>query len=850
MTERQKDLGFEGLTSEQARTLQEEYGKNELNDQKKESFWRKAFGIICEPMFLLLIAAAVIYFILGEPRDGAIMLVFVLGVIGIEIVQEWKTDNTLNALKDLSAPQITVIRDGDEKQINSVDLVPGDVMMISEGVKVPADGEILRLSDLCVDESSLTGESEGVWKSVSDDTEDYWKKNRCYAGTLVTQGSAFVKVDKIGSQTEYGKISKNVAQAPQNPTPLQSQTSKLVKICAGIAALFFALVAILTFLNLGDYAIKDRVISSILSGITLAMAMIPEEFPVVLTVFLSMGAWRLAKKNSLVRRLPSVETLGAVSVLCVDKTGTITKNEMTVTEVWSVDGDEDHLTEIMGLGCEAEAYDPMEKAMLRFCEERGISREHLLSGELLSEYPFTNESKMMGHVWQHDEQLIVAAKGSPERILTLCDLDDTGLKAVKNKIDEMSRMGLRVIAVGCMYMDEESEVPHTLEECRLVLCGIVGLSDPPKDSVKDDIRRCTEAGVRVVMITGDNGITASSIAEKIGMPNSQKVITGEELNAMEDDELKERVKNVNIFSRVIPEHKMRIVNAFKANGDIVAMTGDGVNDAPALKHADIGIAMGKRGSEVSREAADLILMDDNFSTIVDTIRDGRRIYDNIRKAIGYVFSIHIPIAFASLMAPFLNISPESLLLLPLHVVLLELIIDPTCSIVLERQPAEQDIMKRPPRPVSQNIMSFPVLVKSILQGLAIFAASFGTYYAFLYVFPENAALARTMGLVIIMLSNVFLVQVNSSDVDFAAQSMVRLARDRVMWMACALTVAGVLAIVYTPISGFLKLAPLSPVQLLLAACISGISVLWYEVVKLVKVVLRMKKSHLNDDTKN
>lgn len=338
-----------GLTAAEAKQLQEQYGKNELTTQEKESFFKKVLHIICEPMFLLLIVAATIYFILGEPRDGAIMLVFVVGIISIDVIQEWKTDKTLNALKDLSAPHVTVIRDGKEQTIASADLVPGDLMMIYEGGKIPADGAVLKCNDLCVDESSLTGEAEGVWKintESADSTNDYWRRDYCYAGTLVTQGTATVLVDKIGSGTEYGKIGVNVASAPEEPTPLQKQTGSLVKLCAGIAAVLFALVGIFTWLNIPDHNFGDRLIESILSGITLAMAMIPEEFPVILAVFLSMGAWRLAKKQSLVRKLPSVETLGAVSVLCVDKTGTITMNQMTVQDTWATDGNTNALCEV------------------------------------------------------------------------------------------------------------------------------------------------------------------------------------------------------------------------------------------------------------------------------------------------------------------------------------------------------------------------------------------------------------------------------------------------------------------------------------------------------------------------
>lgn len=829
---------LQGLTALEVRQLQKKFGKNELAAQEKESFFYDILHVMKEPMFILLIAAAVVYFILGEPKDGAIMLVFVMAIISIEVIQKWRTDKTLRALKDLSSPRIVVLRDGVQQKIHSADLVPGDIMFIAEGVKVPADGVVLKASTLRIDESSLTGESEAVWKNAAEhenkNSSEYWRRDYCYAGTLVTQGTGMLAVDKIGSATEYGKIAKNIMSAPEVSTPLQLQTEKLVKLCGGIAAVLFILVGIVTYFNIPDHVLKDRLIESVLAGITLAMAMIPEEFPVILTVFLSMGAWRLANKQSLVKRLASVETLGAVSVLCVDKTGTITMNQMKVQEEWSLAGDKETLVRIMGMGCKADAYDPMEKAMISHCEDQKITRDSLFSGELIKEYPFMNETKMMGHVWQKNDKIIVAAKGSPERILTICNLTSEGRKLAEDKIKEMSSRGLRVIGVGQMETTDIKDIPEKLTECSLALCGIIGLADPPRDSVKQDIATSTQAGVRVVMITGDNGMTASAIAKQVGMPNHEKIVTGDELNRMSDEELRKKVKEVNIFSRVIPEHKMRIVQALKENCEVVAMTGDGVNDAPALKYADIGIAMGKRGSEVSREAADLILLDDNFSTIVDTIKDGRRIYDNIKKAVGYVFAIHIPIAFAALFAPLLGMNPAHLFLLPLHVVLLELVIDPTCSIVFERQPAEQGIMKRPPRNPKEKLITMRALFKSIVQGLAIFGASFGTYSIFLNEYPHNAPLARSMGLTILLIANVLLVQVNSSNSEFAIRSFLKLINDKVMWAVHVGTIVILLVILYTPLTVFLKLAPLSMGQLALAAGIACAAVLWYEGVKIYK----------------
>lgn len=819
-----------GLTDKEVEELRKKYGKNEIVTEKKENFVIKVIHIICEPMFLLLMIAATIYFILGEPRDGIVMLVFVVGIIMIDIIQEWKTDKTLNALKDLSEPRIRVLRNGKKIEIPSAELVPGDIMYIHEGVKIPADGFVIKCSGLRVDESSLTGEAEGVWKNSNEDkTDDYWKKNYCYQGTLVIQGTGIIKVDKIGSETEYGKIGYNISKAVQSKTPLQSQTDKLVKLCAIIAFVLFILVGLFTYFNLSDHTFKDRIIESILSGITLAMAMIPEEFPVVLTVFLSMGAWRLAKKNSLVKKLPAVETLGAVSVLCVDKTGTITKNQMEVAGVITKQ-DKKELSRIMGLCCEEETYDPMEKAMFKYAKKLGIHKNDLFTGSKIKEYPFNNDTKMVGYVWNVDNELILAAKGSPESILKACDIDSAELNQVNDEIRVMQEKGLRVIAVAKKELTNERELKDELEDYKLDFMGIVGLIDPPKETVKEDIKLCKKAGVRVVMITGDNGITASAIAKSIGMDNVDNIITGDMLDKMNDIELRKAVKNVSIFSRVIPEHKMRIVEAFQSNGEIVAMTGDGVNDAPALKQAEIGIAMGKRGSEVSREAADLILMDDNFSTIVDTIEDGRRIYDNIRKAVGYIFIIHIPIALSSLLSPLFGVSPSDLLLLPLHVVLLELIIDPTCSIVFERQPAESNLMKRKPRDVKESIVK-NTLFKSVIQGLMIFIASFGTYY---YLLKTDVLVARTMGLLILVISNIFLVQVNSSEYDYVFDSIKKIAKDKVMLLSNLLIVITIILTIYTPINKFLKLTSLSFKYIILAIVISFISVFWYEIIKVIK----------------
>lgn len=837
-----KKIDWNGLTKEQVARKRDQFGLNQLEQKKKEPFYLKILHIILEPMFLLLIVAALIYFFLGEPKDGLIMLVFVVVIIAIEVIQEWKTDQTLNALKDLSAPKIKVIREGQSNEILSQDLVPGDLMLIEEGVKVPADGFVIKANDLRINESSLTGEAEAVWKTLAETeestSEDYWREDYVYTGTLVTTGSGTILVDKIGTETEYGKIGKHLASAEEETTLLDKQIGKLVKVCAIIALIFLTLVAVVTFFNDADLPLKARFVESVLSGITIAMAMIPEEFPVVLTVFLSMGAWRLAKKQSLIRKLPAVETMGAVSVLAVDKTGTITENKMTVSEIWvAANQVEDRLIETMGLASETEPYDPMEIAMLEYDEAHGWSKERLFNGQLVKEYPFTDELKMMGHVWERNARIEITVKGSPESVLNISAVDSKKRAEIAEVIDRFSHEGLRVIAVGEQIVSTEAEVPKTIEACELNFLGLIGLSDPPRKGVAEDIQQCQKAGIKVVMITGDNGVTAGAIARNVGIANTDEFITGVEIDTLTAEELKEKVADITIFSRVTPEHKMRIVQAFKARGEVVAMTGDGVNDAPALKYADIGIAMGKRGSEVSREAADLILMDDDFSTIVSTVKDGRRIYDNIKKAIGYIFVIHIPIALTALFGPILGIPQAALLLLPVHVVLLELVIDPTCSVVLERQPSEPDIMDRPPRDPKESILSRGLLVKSVVQGLVIFVASFLAYYLTLQQNPSNDELARTMGLAVLIVANLFLVQVNSSNNLFGIQTFIKLIHDKVIWLILGGTMLILLALIYAPINSFLDLAPLSLTQLAICAALGMVSVCWYDLIKLARRVL-------------
>lgn len=830
-----------GLSGEQVAQQRQKYGRNVLAEQKKTPFAIKILRIISEPMFLLLIAAAIIYFLLGNPKDAVLMFIFVVGVIGVDTVQEWKTDKALNQLKDLSAPQVMVIRGGEKARIRSEELVPGDLMMIEEGSRIPADGFVLEASDLRVNESSLTGEAEAVWKRIAWSKEksgdDYWRDDYVYTGTNVITGSGLILVDRIGSATEYGKIGRHLASHVAAKTPLQNQIDRLIKYAALLAVILCFFVTIITYFRTSGPDPMQRFIDSILAGVTLAMAMIPEEFPVILTVFLSMGAWRLAKKQSLIRNLPSVETMGAVSVLCVDKTGTITENQMKVIEVRASGDSETRLTRIMGMASEPETYDPMETAILNYAQSKGLTRKELFSGQLIKEYPFTAELKMMGHVWKQGNTVTIAVKGSPESVLSLTTLSKEEQDAIGSEMADMAARGLRVLGIASADVNDSAEIPEKITDLRLHFDGLIGLEDPPRKGIRDDIRQCESAGIRVIMITGDNGVTAGAIAGQVGIHNHDRFLTGKQIDQLSDDELKAAAASISIFSRVTPEHKLRIVRALKANGEVVAMTGDGVNDAPALKFADIGIAMGKRGSEVSREAANMILLDDNFRTIVNTIKDGRRIYDNIRKAIEYVFVIHIPIALSALAGPFLGIPQAALFLLPVQVVLLELVIDPTCSIVLERQPAEKGIMSRGPRRTSENILDRNLLIKSLFQGLAVFLASFGTYYLMLGRSDGSGELARSMGMTVLVFANLFLVLVNSSHTAAAWKSLriyVEDRNDRMVWIILGLTVLILIVLIYSPLSSFFNLTALSAGQFVISIVIAMASTLWFDLIKLAK----------------
>lgn len=822
---------YKGLNNEEVKESIKKYGINDLGQSRKDGFFKKLLKTFKEPMFILLIASSFIYLLLGEISDSLIMLVFVFVIIGISFYQEYKTDKALDALKELTSPKSKVIRNNKLEEIKSSEVVVGDIMVLYEGDVINAEGDILECHGFGVNESTLTGESLVVWKKIklsSEEKSEYFKKNRCYAGTTVTGGFATVLVTNVGVNTEYGKIGSNLNKIVDVKTPLEKQMGKLIKVCASVSFIFLFLVTLVTFVKNSTNApnLFERITHSIMSGITIAMATIPEELPVVLTVFLTMGAYIISKQKSLVRKMNAVETLGAVSVLCVDKTGTLTENKMVVVDNYAHINFED-LLKVSYLASEPEAYDPTEKAIINFYKKEK-NTDKLKINIPVYEYPFTSETKIMGHVFKENKKYKSYIKGAYEKVLPLCDLTTEEMDLIKDKISELSKEGCRILAFA---YGETDKLNKNLDTLKLNFVGLLAFADPPRYGIKEAVESCYEAGIKLVMITGDNGETAKIIAEKIGLINNGNVITGDELEKITDEELIELVRDTNIFARVHPNHKMRIVEAFQKNNMVVAMTGDGVNDATALKKAEIGIAMGQRGTEVAKQASKLILLDDNFKTIVTAVENGRRIYDNIQKAIKYILIIHIPIALIALLVPVFNLP---ILLLPIHVVILELIIDPTSSIIFERCKADKNIMKRKPRKINDSLVSRKYIFASIIQGLSIFIAFFGSY---IYLLNNNYSkeIASTFALTVLILSNLFIVYINMSNTETAINCFIKSLKDKVITGINISILVMLSLIIYLPfVQKIVGTKTLNLYQTLTAIIISLVCTLWFDITKIIK----------------
>ena len=817
--EKDKLKEFKGLTNNEVVISREKNGSNIQQQRKKESLIKKILNIFKEPMFLLLIIAASVYFIVGEYADGITMLIFVLAVCTIEFIQEAKTDKALEELNKLSSLNVKVIRNGKKEIINSEEIVVGDIVILEEGDRVPADGKILYTQSLGINESSLTGESEIVYKNKEEDLKNHFKLNMCYSGTDVVNGLGIIEVTSVGKNTEFGLIGQSLNNIKKEKTPLEKQINKLVFICTIVSITVFILTIIINYINHPELTPTKRIVDSLLAGITIAMATIPEEIPVILTVFLAMGSWSLTKKNTLTKNMKAIETLGTVNVLCTDKTGTITENKMIVEDIYT---NSETFIKTLYQSCPQVAYDPMEIALKKYCQEN----EKINTGSITKEYPFKAETKMMGQIWNNKE---LCVKGAYENVLPLCNLDKENYKQVKSKINEYSKEGYRVLAIA--KNDNLKNIPNSLTEAKLTFEGLVALYDPPRKGVKESLEECYSAGIRVIMITGDNGETATSIAKKINLNNYDEVITGLELEAMSDDELFERVKTTNIFARVYPNHKMRIVNALQRNNLIVAMTGDGVNDAPALKKANIGIAMGQRGTNVAKESADIILLDDNFNTIVKAIEKGRSIYKNIQTAISYVIAIHIPLALLSLFVPIFKLPT---LLLPIHVMLLELLIDPTSSIIFQRIKPSPNIMSEKPRNIDEPILNLKTTIKSISQGILIFIVTFITY---LYLIKNNidTKLSITITYSILVLS-IILIAYQLKSNNSTIKSFLEGLKDKISLMVNTTILLGLFLLIYIPFLN--KTANTHPLELkhwIYIILLTLLAVLPFDIMKINKI---------------
>lgn len=838
-----------GLSSEQAAAILRRHGYNELPSTKTKSIFIIAIEVVREPMFLLLLAASLIYLFLGDFREAIVLLLSVFGVMGITFFQQRKTERALEALRDLSSPRALVIRDGQAKRIAGREVVKGDILLLKEGDRVPADAMLLVCNNLAADESLLTGESLPVTKR-SGGTEEHLLPPGgndmpfVYSGTLLTQGQGTAIVVATGLDTEIGKIGRALDRLKPEQSSIQKEIRRAIIIFATIGITLCVIVTVI-------YGVmRDDWLNGILAGITLAIANLPEEFPVVLTVFLALGAWRISRQGVLTRQPPAIETLGATTVLCVDKTGTLTQNRMTIrqlsvdNEKWVIHpGREQELPETFHelleygiLASEIEPFDPMERAFLSL-GRNGLDAMHdHKDWQIIHEYPFASELPAHAHIWSVPDRdyYVAATKGAPEAIAEICGLPLAERTLLLEKVAAMAKQGLRVLAVAKTKLPlshgKEVPWPSSQKEIGFTLIGLVGLEDPIRPTVPDAIKECYSAGIRIVMITGDYPGTASAIAMQIGLSPADKVMTGIELAHMSDEELANCISHINIFARVAPEQKLRIVQALKTAGEVVAMTGDGVNDAPALKAAHIGVAMGTRGTDVAREAASLVLIEDDFASLVHAVRLGRRIFDNIQKAICYIVAVHVPTAGLALL-PLLFGWP--LVLYPVHVVFLEFVIDPACSIVFEAETAEDNVMRRPPRLRTSRLFNGRLIAISIIQGLGVLIVAV-LFYAVLLVRHTSEDTARALVFTTLVMANLGLIFINRSH-NASLLKTLRRPNSALWWIvSAALTVLGLVLFV-EPMREIFRFGTVNFVELSYSFLSALIAVGWYEIYKVVKL---------------
>ncbi len=796
-----------GLTAGEARQRLETDGPNELPQAEKRSPLKIAIGVLREPMLALLLVGGSLYLVLGNLGEALILLGFAMFSVVVTIVQETRTEGVLDALRDLSAPRALVVRDGTRVRIAGREVVRDDVVILEQGDRIPADATLLDAQDLEVDESLLTGESMPVGKSF-DATDDAAKT--VYSGSLVTRGSGTARATAIASATEIGKIGQSIAKLEVEPPRLRAETARIVRWCAIGGGAVAVLVVLLYGLTRGGW------VDALLAGIAIGMSMLPEEFPVVLTIFLAMGAWRIGQAGVLTRRAAAIETLGSATILCTDKTGTLTENRMAVAQVWLPSGEMLQLdpatparSEVVAvleaalLASAADPVDPMEIAIDAAAAALPPQRRaEIDSWTLAHAYGLQPDLLAMSNVWQRgDADYLITAKGAPEAIASLCALEDKALADMSAAVEQLANDGIRVLGVATATTNDTTW-PATQTAFHYAFVGLIGLADPLRPSARGAVAECRAAGIRVVMITGDHGATAQAIALDAGI-EAGDVLTGPDLAALDDVTLTQRLPGTSVFARITPDQKLRIVEAYKAAGHVVAMTGDGVNDAPSLKAAHIGIAMGKRGTDVAREAAAIVLLDDDFGSIAKAIGLGRRIYDNIRKAMAFIFAVHVPIAGLALLPLIFGLP---ILLGPVHIALIEMIIDPVCALVFEAEREEADVMQRPPRDPNEQLFSLPMIVGSLTQGLL----AFGLLAAIFFI--ENAGErpddeVRALVFFALIASIVALILVNRSATASLAQAFTR--RNVALRYVFAVVLAVGLVIQFVPaVGGLLKFGSL------------------------------------------
>lgn len=784
----------QGLTRDEAAKRLIKDGFNELPSSKPKNVWQIAVDVVKEPMFLLLISCGLLYSILGDYREGIILISATLVIILITFQQSRKTEEALEALKKMSSPRALVIRDTTEIRIPGREIVKGDLLVLQEGDRVAADAQILELNNLQVDESLLTGESLPVHKEIDPNNKDT-RINFLFSGSLIVQGRGIAEVTETGIRTEFGKIGSSLDSIEVEKTKLQVEMKKLIRNLFIIGA-FISIAVILAY-----YFTRGNFIHAMLSGLAAAMAILPEEFPVVMTVFLALGAWRLSKKKVLTRKPSAIETLGSATVLCTDKTGTITLNKMEVvilqTSELTVNKQEflqnkeklESIIKSSYLACQETTSDPMEKAIIELYESSSITEENTC----IKEYTFSNEFPVMSRVCKYKDEVFVHIKGAPESVLEMCNLTSEELSKNKSNLEELASKGYRVLGIATLKVSE-NELPENQKDFKANFLGFLGLEDPIRPEVPNAIAECKEAGVRVVMITGDYPITAKSIAKQIGLDDDAEVMTGEDLQNMNEDELRKRINTIQIFARVVPDQKLRIVEALKANNEIVAMTGDGVNDAPALKSAHIGVSMGMKGTDVAREASSLVLLDDNFASIVSAIRSGRRIYDNLQKAMSYILAIHIPIIGLTLLPAFFPFLP--ILLLPLHIIFMELIIDPVCSVAFESEQEEKSIMKRKPRNPAETFFGFKKILASMVQGVLLLLVVLAVYFLAIEK-GHNEKEIRAIAFTSLILGNIALILTDLSKTRYVLSVLLEKNISLMIILAAALSI--LFAILVVPV---------------------------------------------------